>query len=245
MKPTTPTRALTLALGAALALTLAGCGDEGADSTGGTGSSTSTTVSPTSETPEAFLTRLQSAADEAGSVAMTVGGNVMEGSGEIRFGQDRAATFRLNSEGDATQVVLVDGVVYSRDSADSSGRWQIMPAEQGADLIDGLTPEGTFLAMRSAATSVTRKGSEQLEGSPTTRYELTIDPAAAGENAGVTPSPGTPDIVYTFWVGDDDLLRRIGYTAGEASLVVDYTGWGDPVDVVAPPADQVDPAPTS
>jgi len=239
---TTPTRLLVAPVLAA-ALALAGCGS-GSDSPGGpTASSTAATT--TSLTPEAFLTGLQAAADDAGSVSMTMKGNVMQGNGAIRFGADRAATFTVDSEGGSTQLVLVDGVVYSKDTGDPSARWQVMPADQGAQLVDGLSPEGTFLAMRSAATSVTSKGAERIEGTPTTHYVLTLDPASAGANAGVTPSPGTPDLVYDFWVGDDDQLRRIAYSAGTSSLVVDYLGWGKPVDVVAPPADQVDPAPTS
>jgi len=242
MTTSTATR-LLLAPALAAAIALAGCG-QSSDAPGGTpGSSTATAT--TSLAPEAFLGRLQQAADDAGSVSMTMKGNVMQGNGAIRYGADRAATFTIDSEDSSTQVVLVDGVVYSKDTADSDARWQVMPPDQGAELVDGMSPEGTFLAMRSAATSVTSKGSEQVEGTPTTHYVLTLDPGSAGENAGVTPSPGTPDLVYDVWVGDDGLLRRISYSAGASTLVVDYLKWGEPVDVVAPPADQVDPTPTS
>lgn len=225
----------------AAALTLSACGTTATP--GSSDSSASATATPSKpETAQELLTRLETAAGQAESVAMKMTGDTLRGSGEARLGSDPAASFVFDTGDSNTLLVLVDEVLYSKDGADSSARWTATPAEE-VGLVDSFTPKGMFSAMRAGAKSVTNKGPEDLQGTPTTKYELSVDTAAAEAGAGATPSPGSAEAIFTIWVDKDDLLRRISVPAEGSTVVVDYSGWGDPVEVVAPPADQVDQSP--
>jgi outer membrane lipoprotein-sorting protein len=229
-----------LACALAAAVALSGCGAAGTTGSGAGAGSTAATA----ESPQQFLARLEAATSEADSVSMKISGDLKRGSGRARLTDDPASSFHLNADDGSTDLIVVDGIVYARDGGDSAARWQTVPAEEATGLADGFTPSGTFHAMREGAKSVVAKGPEELQGTPTTKYELTLDTVAAGAASGVTPSPGTPDTVYSIWVGDDDLMRRVSVDLEGSTLVVDYSGWGEPVEVVAPPADQVDGATT-
>ena len=44
---------------------------------------------------------------------------------------------------------------------------------------------------------------------------------------------------YSLFVGPDDLPRRISVDLGGAPTTMDYSKWGEPVNIVAPTADEL------
>jgi hypothetical protein len=68
----------------------------------------------------------------------------------------------------------------------------------------------------------------------------------ADELGGVAPEDLPFDeVTYSLWVDGDDLVRRVtsdlgGYGTAEATIF----GYGEPVEIEAPPADQVTDAST-
>ena len=251
MSSTTTARLFAVpALAATLAL--AGCGGDASPSASSPApsSSSSSTSSPSASagsavakatTPQAFVDALEAAAAKQDTVAMTISGDVLDGSGVARLGADPAGSYVVNVGDSNTLLVLLDGVVYAKDGSDSKARWSKGPAK-GVGMGEGFTPLPTLKAMRGGAKKVVSKGAADLQGTPTTKYELTVDAKAAAAVLGADASPGAADPVYTVWVDGKDLLRRVSVTAEGQTLVIDYGQWGEPVEVVAPPADQVDPA---
>lgn len=110
---------------------------------------------------------------------------------------------------------------------------------------------------------ITDTKEEDLDGVATTHYTITVDVQKLAD-AQDDPTQkqamqqvieaGLKDFPVEVWVNEDDLPVRVvvdmptpdgkgGTTA--TKMQVDYSNWGEPVDIAAPPADQVAEFPTS
>ncbi len=105
------------------------------------------------------------------------------------------------------------------------------------DLLESLAaevPGQTLLELDGRADDVALRylGEGEAQGSSVERYEVraTVD--------GV-------DVTRTYWVGDDDLLRRLDSSAKDpaeldpAVSVHTYDQWGEPVSIEPPPPEEV------
>jgi hypothetical protein len=234
---------------AALAATvaLAGCAGVPANATGS--DRRPAAVAARSAAPEqvqSFLARVEAAAARQGTVEVIFSGETVDGSGYALLGGAPTGNYVLNMGDTNTQMVVVDGVAYFKDGAVISSRWTSMPA-QGVAIGQAFTPQGMFAWMRAGVATVEDLGPDDLYGTPTTRYELVANNAgapASGVTQALLGSPHPPDTVYSVWVGDDDLIRRVEVLTHGGGLILEYGRWGESMEVVAPPADEVTPLPT-
>jgi hypothetical protein len=140
----------------------------------------------------------------------------------------------------------------------------------GNDLLSGLVQgSGTTgdsadprraLDMLKAAGKVRSAKPEQLDGKQTTHYTIDVDTKKAMSERTKNLNPQAkkqltqvlgqlpPTTATQLWVGQDNLPVRltadtVAPTIGKVTTQVDYTDWGTPVNVTAPPADQVGAAP--
>jgi hypothetical protein len=118
-------------------------------------------------------------------------------------------------------------------------------------------PRAALEQFKDAGT-IESSGEEDLNGESTTHYKIKVDVQKLAENqkdatlkAAMQDAikSGLKDFPVELWVNDDDLPVRMVIemptadpTSGKSVPVkvqVDYTKWGEPVDIQAPPADQV------
>lgn len=112
-------------------------------------------------------------------------------------------------------------------------------------------PSAMLNKIKSAGT-ITATSQDTVNGQPATHYTITVDPkklttnvAGLGTDANMLPSSMTMD----YWVNSDNLPVKFTTAAsvpsptGGAPIQVNVTGnftdWGQPVNITAPPADQV------
>ncbi len=243
MKPPAP---VVLVAAAAATVALAGCSGIPASSTGSPGRYASAAArSAASEPVQALLARLEAAAAQQGTVEVVFSGDTVDGSGYALLGGGPTGNYVFNMGDTNTQLVTVDDVAYFKDGAVLSSRWTSMPARDVA-IARAFTPQGMLAWMRAGVTSVADLGPDDLYGTSTTRYEL-VARSPGAPASGVTQaslgSPRPPDTVYSVWVGEDDLIRRVEVMTHGGDLILQYGRWGESMEVVAPPADQVEPAP--
>lgn len=236
---------LVLVAAVAAAVALSGCSGVPSLSTGSGGRSATASSSP--EQPQSFLTRLEAAAATQETVEIFFSAEKIDGSGTAVLGDDPAGRYVINIGDTNTLMVIVDGVAYFKDGADFSARWMSMPA-RGVAIAQTFTPQQLFATMRSSATSVEDLGPDDLYGTPTTRYELIADnsgvPSSTGVAAALLDTAAPSDTVYSLWVGEDDLMRRVEVITPSGDLILEYARWGESMEVVAPPAGEVGPAPS-
>ena len=147
-----------------------------------------------------------------------------------------------------------DDVLYVRvppgRSATQGKSWVSVPADSSGTV--GSQDPQEFLKVLSGARDVRELGQEDVNGTSTTHYSLTIDPETLAKVAAANPSasslpPGVldqlKDVKTDLWVDDDNLPRRLRVAAKVQSVTVhtafEYHDFGKPVDVAAPAADDV------
>ncbi len=220
---------------------------------------------------EDLTDRVVSAADSDGSAAgefsIDAGGQRIEGAADFTLEPYAIdATFSglpgLGPEG--IQVVL-DGETAYLNLGDSvplpAGKEWVSVSENDSgpaaaafkpvldDLAQGFDPRESFRIIE-AAPSWTEESSEELDGVPTTRYTgiadvdrlIELSDGADADSARQLAAQGITEIPLTVWLEDNDLLRRIDFTAdSEAGTLATRTtyDWSAEVDVSAPPANEV------
>jgi hypothetical protein len=247
---------LTLVLAGAL---LSACGDKddskGSDSNP-TSSSTGSTLTRTT-----FFQALTDAQQKAGSAhaKMSIGaaGQTIKAEGDMKVGASFAdnavsMTMDMGQTGlDQLKMVLVDGKFYLNFGKMTDGKYAKIDLKdkdnplnkQFGQLLDQMDPSTAFKQYQAALKSFDKKGSPvEIDGVKTQPYRLVLDtsklevfkslPAEAAKSVPSTLS-------YVMYVGHDNLLRRVTYDVAGSKSQVDYSQWGEPVDIKAPAAGDV------
>jgi hypothetical protein len=146
-------------------------------------------------------------------------------------------------------VRLVDGVYYLNLGQVSGGMFlRVDPAGGGqfaqnfGPVLEQANPASQLKIFDAALTDFAVGDSgEEIDGVETTAYVLTLDPSKVlseqqqAQTGGALP----PTMEVTMYLGPDDLPRRVTTEVSGATVTIDYSAWGEPVEVTAPPADQV------
>lgn len=259
MKARRPSMLAATALAAALVL--GACGSDGGSekSSDASASAAAKDAEPAALTKDDFAERIADAQVEAGTSHMTMtvdaAGQKITGEGDVRVSDDPAETAVSmtmdTGETGAMDLVLVDQVMYMRLGELTSGKYVKIDltdesnpiGKQYGSLVDQLDPSAQVKQLDEAISGFEASGEpEQIDGVLAQPYEVTVDTAklqeAAGQSAG-QGAAGVPDTIeYTMWIGPDDLIRRMTTTSA-GTVTVDYSKWGDDLDIAAPKASEV------
>jgi hypothetical protein len=129
--------------------------------------------------------------------------------------------------------VEVGGTTYwmKSEAADGTGARRFEPGPGGT------SPDRLLKDLVKSSTKVEKLGSEAIRGVMTTHYRAHLDKTKAGLGI-LEDEPGIVDA----WIDEQGLPRRIRVPDGgedESAVVFDLFDFGVPVDVEAPPADQI------
>lgn len=251
-------QSLTLAL--AFGLSLSACGDkEPSASTGG--DATSTAEGPSGGdaggralTQSDFNERVFSAIEKAGTAKVhfeteSAGttGQAFTGDGEVEYGDELAMRMTMSGPsgagGGKQEVLLIGDTVYiGMGGQYMSMSMDAMSGQGMPDLSTNFDPRKQADAFETAITSFEQKGEpETIDGVKATPYEITIDPTKAADTFGTMV---TEPLNFVYYVGPDDLPRKMVYKDKNGDFSATYTDWGDPVDIKKPPADKIAQVPT-
>lgn len=211
---------------------------------------------------EDFLAMLRSPGEEDLSsyeldMVVTTGGQTMEMAGEVDLGDGQPsvdADLTMPGLG-ATRMIVVDGSAYvSMPGVTDEGMFLEVPQgeleDSGAGL-DDIDVASTWEDWDEGAGQVVYAGLEDVDGEELRRYEIVVDVQAVLDASGQTGSDAAEasaalgdEITYDVWVDEDDLVRRISYTAAGAVTEMTIDRWGEPMDIEAPDPEDVQPMPT-
>lgn len=243
-------------------LTLTACGDKETSDAGSEPSASATAKEAKKaggELTEATFVQAITAAQQKASTAhvtmkIGVGGQVIKAIGDQKVGKTFADTamslsMDMGSAGlDTVKMIVADQVFYLNFGQMTQGKYAKIDltdksdpvGKQFSQLIDQMDPSKQLDQFKKALTSFEKKGAPQdIDGVKAQPYEVVLDTSKiAGLPGGATANvPKT--LTYTMFIGPDDLLRRIDTDAAGAKVTVDYTKWGEPVDIKAPSAGEV------
>ena len=190
-------------------------------------------------------------------MVVTTGGQTMEMAGEVDLGDGQPsvdADLTMPGLG-ATRMIVVDGSAYvSMPGVTDEGKFLEVPQgeleDSGAGL-DDIDVASTWEDWDEGAGQVVYAGLEDVDGEELRRYEIVVDVQAVLDASGQTGSDAAEasaalgdEITYDVWVDEDDLVRRISYTAAGAVTEMTIDRWGEPMDIEAPDPEDVQPMPT-
>ena len=152
---------------------------------------------------------------------------------------------------DEMSLRLVDGIIFANLGETSDDKFVRIDPEHAtspmgqafAPMMEELDVTKSIGQFEDAITEIGQDGDTQtIDGVETTPYQVTIDVDRAKASGALDEDsqlrPGAT-VEYTFYLDADDLLRRMESSIDSATVRMDITGYGEPVDISAPPANQV------
>lgn len=272
MDPRTPHRT-RLASGIVLVglLAAAGCGNNPAPSGGsvvkpaGSSSESATASTPAKAASSGrtlnagdFFTKTYAATMKAGTahMSMTMSGaqaSTMQGDVSYAAGNpSMQMTMSVPQASGKIEMRLVDKVLYMQipsvvppgkflaiDSRDTSSPL----AKTFGSYTDQMDPMKSLQNLKGSIKSVKATGTENIDGTPTTKYHVVVDTAKALAKL-KTQMPQAaqsmpPTIEYDLFMDSKNLMRRMEFTLASMTMQMDLTRWGQRVDIAKPPASAI------
>jgi hypothetical protein len=235
-----------------------------------TGPSTPTTSDSTSDAgssgraidPEAFLGKLKTAAKSITTarftMSMDVSGQSVAAKGALDMTGDTPAmqlTMDLTGMGTATDMRIVDGVLYIQDPTGGGKYLKVdlndpnTPLGSIGDALDNYDPQSMIDKMSpDTFRRVTDLGRETVGGQPLEHYRVVLDTHAATQILKNLPSTASlpKTMTYDMWLDSQDRMARFTMLMKKVSRVTaTYSDYGADVHITAPPASDVMAAPSS
>lgn len=209
-------------------------------------------------TAEDFVDRVTAAAQAAGTVSLAMQTTAMdvttEANGVVRYvdgGTQEMSMVTTVPEMGTMDMRVVGGLVYLSMGELTGGKFlQIDPSDssdpmaaQFEGMAGQLDPTGALSGLRDAIRSVEKGGEpEEVGGALAQPYTVTVDTAAALASQPEALAAGAslpPELTYTYWIDADDLMRRMVSDLPTGTIDATFTGWGEPVEITAPSADEI------
>lgn len=150
------------------------------------------------------------------------------------------------------ELIVVDGELYMSwpNTLTEAGKFfRIEPGSSMGDLVESLrssSPVDSAGDISESVTAMRKVGEEQIGTDDTIHYIVTVDTEKSSQFLGSTEAPDVelPETLdVDMWVTTDNLMRRVVVALGTAAMQLDYTDWGQPVDISAPAPQDIVKAP--
>jgi len=179
------------------------------------------------------------------------GAVTMTGSGDMDMkAKPVKASLQLSSStlGSGTiAMLMVDDAMYLRSPAFGEKYVKVSTTDKNSPIsqmgLSSLDPSAMFDRFGDAITGGTYVGKESVDGTQTDHYRLTVDakavasalPSEAAGAASAIPATETMDV----WFDGDGRYKKMTMAVGGENVTETFSNWGEPVDISAPPAGQV------
>lgn len=232
---------------------LGACGDKEGSANA---SSLSADVVPAAAlTQQTFAPAVGDAIAAAGSAHLTMSGAIMgqEFTGEgdqviAKMPADTQFAIRVKVLGMDVDLRLVDQVGYANLGSLTKGKFAEVDltdpthplVAQFGDLAEQADVATQVRSVREAITGIDVSGApETIDGVQTQPYTVTLDAKKLAESAGQDAASVPDTIPFTFFVGADNLPRRLVVGAPGQGLTLDFSDWGKAVKVEKPAKDDI------
>ncbi|WP_134741535.1 hypothetical protein [Nocardioides sp. 503] len=199
--------------------------------------------------PSEMVDIFADAFEEASTATFTMnleGAAAYEAEGQADFSKTPTAMAMTINVGEMQPIkmVLVDNTLYQQNPGTEKYTSTSLddPANPLSSLGDQLDIRSQFDTMEKAITGATFVGEE--DGMD--HYSLVLDSAklleAQGAETGSLPEGSLPpSFTYELFFDDDGYFRKMVADLGDlgGEMTASYDNWGEPVDIKAPPASQI------
>lgn len=250
-----PTKLAAIAAAAILALGAAACGGDGQSD------ETSTSAAPGDLTQSSFFRAISDAQSEVStshvSMKITANGQTISAEGDVEIGATAADTSMAMtmdvgaSAGGTLALRLIGRTFFINLGEKTAGKFAQVDlndrtnpiAQQFGSITEQLDPSQQLEQFNQAVSSFAKRGEAvTMDGVQAQPYEIVLDTSKLAALADAPTGSGAAipkTLTYTMFIGPDNLLRRVAADVQGSTTVVDYSRWGQPVDVAAPSADEI------
>lgn len=259
---------LTIAAASALSLGLAACGGSGDEESSPSSSTTTESASPsatesasesesatadggddaTAQFLDAYAKGLENLTTASIVATSSIGGMESVSEGVVDYTTTPPSSqMTVNLGGQSVEMVMIDGAIYMNMGEMTGGMWTQMDEATAEASGANADPLAQMRMFQDAITGAELVGQEDVNGAQADHWKLTVDSAAiAGDAAGAAALPDT--IAYDVWLdGEGRFVKSLVEmdVAGQAtSTETTMSGFGEPVTITAPPADQITEMPS-
>lgn len=206
--------------------------------------------------PEAFLAKLKGAAKSLTTarftMSMDVSGQSVTAKGALDMTGDKPAmqvSMDLTGMGTATQMRIVDGVMYIQDPTGGGKYLKVDLSDPNGPLgsmggaLDNYDPQSMIDQMSpDALRKVTDLGQATVGGRSLEHYRVVVDTHAATQMLKNLPSTASlpTTMTYDMWLDSENRMARFTMLMKKVSRVTaTYSDYGADVHISAPPASDV------
>jgi hypothetical protein len=233
--------------------------DDASEETGDTEDDTDA-ATPAELSVDDFYPSVMAAMREAETFTFTTtsdsAGQSQEMSGQARFGDDGMEMKASSTGAQPMELILLDEAMYLKSADLGTGdKWLKIDLSDPSSLFGMIgkatDPEVMFKAMESPE-KLELVGSEEVDGTPTNHYRITMDPSRyleAMDFPAAMADMMPRELVTEMWVDGDNLPRKFAQTidvpgagggaATSSTTEGTYADFGTDVEIEAPPAAEV------
>jgi hypothetical protein len=173
----------------------------------------------------------------------------MEGEGQqislegvTKIAADPAMQLTMEMAGLDLEMIVLDGDVFIKGMPGAKeGKWARFDkdSEVAKTMLESASaadPNAMFEDFEKVVTAVKHIGPETVDGEEMQKYELTMDPKAAGDAEGAN----LPDeMTYLVWLDGKDRMRKVTFDLQGIKADIRMDKYDEPVNIKAPAASDV------
>ena len=248
---------------------LAACGsdDDSAEPAASSSSASESPQSPDAQSdtsagkevdPAAFVDDLQAGLKASTTAKMTMklnmGGQAINADGAVDYTTtppNMAMTMQSPALADQSiEMRLVDKVLYMNMGQMTNNKFVSYDLSDAKNLPPGmdqltntLNPLAAFDSFEEGIKSVVFVGDEDVDGEQLGHYKITVDTSKIDQFKELPTQAQLPDNVnYDLWLDDQNRMRKMTMKLESGTPMeteVEFSKWGESVDIAAPPASEV------
>lgn len=143
------------------------------------------------------------------------------------------------------EMIVIGNDLYAHKTPGKTGdKWRKYPTS-AVDLSKLTSGQGKIDAgsmvsgLTKGVTGFKYVGPSTIDGAKVQQYRVTITAAATGQNLGSADLGANSPVTESIYLNQDNTLRRVVVETPLGNTTVDFTKWGEPLGITAPPASQV------
>ncbi|MGA8986733.1 hypothetical protein [Aeromicrobium sp.] len=237
------------------AVSLSACGDKDRETSASPGPTPRISKASADLTQASFMSVVTQAQRKAGTshvvMALGIGGQRLKADGDLKIGsgaEDTAMSLKIDmgSAVEGFEMRLVNRIFYLDAGPMTQGKFvkidltdESSPlGQQFGPMLGQLDPATQLEQLNEAMTSFGKTGNtERIDGVDAQPYEIVVDTAKIALFADLPgrAAASIPErLTFTMFVGPDDLPRRIVADVMGSIVTVNFSRWGDDVDIRVP-----------
>lgn len=238
---------------------IAGCGTPAPGPNGSSGSGATSAPAPAGEVSvDDFVSQITKAQADVKTYTMDLTmqaasdgkPTTMKLTGQVDQTDPKHRNMKMETDFAGTKMTLlvVDGISYIQMPS-LGGKWMQVPeSQQSPNTPESSDPTASFVKAKGSIKKIAYIGDEDVDGTKTKHYQVTMDAKALGQVTGNGDAKLSGDTFeYGVWMDDAGLIRRMSINTNASfgdtmmPFVMDakFSGINQPVDIKAPSKDQL------